>query len=281
MAILPDSIRNGMGEELTYYIEQTNTATGTKPVVVGKLDVDNEFDTPLNDTSATVQTVDYSELIKGSTFLGEYPFDTIIEGLEEQFSDYMNLDDDNTDYVDVFYNQLDASIAAINEDEEEEHIEEKMEILTNYQNEFIDKMSELFNRRLTITFMDVDGDTRNYDDIEYVLRTAYRFFILNARQNFMDVIVSEVFPSVKDIIEDNEYFQEVNSLVDQYSPYITTIGPVEFVKYTGDEEILSLLEEGRIVGNFLRKYSPNLRKNESFKIDIINHITTHGMKDEF
>lgn len=277
MAFLPYSIRNDDGIEIQYHVENKNVNNDGVVTARVAFDLDEvESSGILNDTSSTVQTIDYNELVKESAFIGDYPFDVIIEGLEEQFSDYLHLEDDNTDYVDVFYDQLQASLDAIDQDEEEEHPEEKREVLMDLQNKFIDKVSELFNRRLTITFMPIEEDTRNYEDIEYAIRIAYRFFIHGARNNFKNVISAEVYPKVKDIVDDKEYFDMVNDLVDSYSPLITSIGPEEFVNYTKDEEIKQLFDDGIIIGNFLRKYSPKLHENESLKIDIVNNITAYN-----
>lgn len=232
-------------------------------------------DPELLETSEDNETIDYTELVKEHAFIGEYPYDAIIEGLEEQFSDYMHLEDDNTNYVDVFYNQLEKSYAAITDDEEE-HPEEKRSVLDSILNKFIDTMAELFNTRLTLTFMDIDGDMHNYDDIEYVIRKSYEFFILNARTNFLRVISAIVYPQVKDIQDDKEYFAKVNELIDSFNPLFTSIGPIEFLKYAKDEDMLDLVESNKVIGNFLRKYSPKLYQNNEFKIDIINNITTYN-----
>lgn len=245
-----------------------------KQSLTSSSDSDNE--SSLIEPSEDNQTIDYTELIKDSAFLGEYPYSVIIEGLEEQFSDYIHLEDDNTNYVDVFYNQLHASYEAIMNDDAEEHPEEKKSVLDSILNRFIDKMADLFNKRLTITFMDIDGGMHNYDDIEYVLKKSYEFFILNAKKNFLNVISANVYPQVKDIADDKEYFNKVNELVDSFSPLITSFGPIEFLNYIKDEDMIDLFESNKVIGNFLRKYSPKLYQNEEFKIDIINNITTYS-----
>ena len=46
--------------------------------------------------------------------------------------------------------------------------------------------------------------------------------------------------------------------------------------YIKDEDMIDLFESNKVIGNFLRKYSPKLYQNEEFKIDIINNITTYS-----
>jgi len=81
---------------------------------------------------------------------------------------------------------------------------------------------------------------------------------------------------VKDIQDDKEYFTKVNELIDSFNPLFTSIGPIEFLKYSKDEDMLDLVESNKVIGNFLRKYSPKLYQNDEFKIDIINNITTYN-----
>ena len=268
MAIVPYSIG-----EAAANMNVNEPIPPLKPSPSVSFDIDEE-ESALDNLSSADQPIDYSELVKDSTFIGQYPYETIIEGLEEQFADYINLEDDNTNYVDVFYDQLHASFEAINTDEEE-HPQEKKMVLQNLQDKFIEKMAMLFEQRLTITFVDIDGGMSNYDDIEFVLRRSYEFFILGARNNFLTVMAADIYPKVKDIENDREYFNTVNDLVDSHSPLITSFGPIEFLKYRNDREMIELFENGKIVGNFLRKYSAKLYNNETFRIDIVNHITAY------
>ena len=48
---------------------------------------------------------------------------------------------------------------------------------------------------------------------------------------------------------------------------------MEFLKYRGDQEIIQFFENGKVVGNFLRKYTPKLYQNEEFEVELINYIT--------
>lgn len=218
---------------------------------------------------------DYSEIIVQNAFQGDVPYETIIEGLEKQFIDYINIED-KTNFVDIFYDQLHASYEIINSNEEEEHPAEMFEALNDIQDKFINTLSDLFEQRLTITFIDLSGDIRDYDDIEFILRRSYEFFILGAYNNFKIVIATYVFPKVCNIADDKEYFKMIRELIDSFNPLITSFGPTEFLQYRDEKEILEMYENGKIVGNFLRKYSPKFYQNEEFMVEVINYITMIG-----
>lgn len=223
-----------------------------------------------NDKS-TDHVRDYTDLIKENAFIGDVPFDSIIDGLTTQFNDYIDMED-TTNYVDVFYDQLHASYDAT-KDEDEEHSSEIIEILDGKLQVFIDKICDLFEQRLTLTFADVAGESVDHDDLEFLLRRMYEFFILGAKNNFKTVIAFDVLAKAGAIEDNNKYFSKVQELMFLYSPIITTIGPMEFLRYRNDTEVIEMFENGKVVGNFLRKYSPKFYQNEEFLVEVINHVT--------
>lgn len=220
---------------------------------------------------------DYTEIIKDSAFLGDTPIEAIIDGLTTQFNDYINIDD-KTNYLDVYYTQMHNSREAVRTNVDETHPAEIMEALDDIQSRFITKICDLFKERLTISFMDIESESTDYDDLEFVLRRMYEFFILGARNNFKTVIASDVLPKISGIKDDREYFNRVQELVASYSPLILSMGPMDFLNYRHDTEIVEMFENGKVVGNFLRKYSPKFYQNEEFMVEVINHIT---MIDQF
>lgn len=226
-----------------------------------------------NDTNDQEEIIDYSELIAESAFLGEMPFVEIIKGINEQFEDYINIED-ATNYVDIFYNQLDNSFDALNNDQGEEHPMEIREALNKIKDTFVDTIFELFENRLTIYVSVVDDVTTEEDEVEIVIRKIYEYFILGARDNFRAVITKDAIPKIGMIPnnQDDVYFKTVERVLTEYDPLVTCITPTEFIDYTGDEIIQELYEDGKISGNFLRKYSAKLYQNDEFKIDVINEI---------
>lgn len=232
--------------------------------------------------SAGDMAIDYSEIIEKEAFLGETPFNVILEGLEEQFNDYINIDDE-TNYVDVFYTQLHASYEAVRGDDGEEHPVEITEALDKIHQAFIDFMSTKFEMRLAITLTDLESEDYSRDDVELELRRLYEFFILGARQNFTVVITTDVIKHFgSEPIEDNEYFQKIAALLPRYSPLFTTIGPMEFLEMRGDKEMVEFFSNNRVTGNFLKKYSPKFYANPDFEVDVINNITiTQNFREDY
>ena len=92
---------------------------------------ENEQVSAFEEQSYADQAMDYNDLIKESVFKGETPFQVIIEGLTEQFDDYINVED-RTNYVDVFFNQYHDSVNAILTEDADDHPEERKEIINIY-----------------------------------------------------------------------------------------------------------------------------------------------------
>ena len=216
--------------------------------------------------------LDYTEIIEKDAFKGDMPFDVIKECILNQFQNYIHLDD-TTNYVEIFYNQLHQSYEAM-EDEEEIHKEEIREVLNDILSQFYAFMHKEFESRLTLTLMDIENEEVNQDDIEYAITAAYNYFILNARNNFLNVIYKDIKQKIRTVIaDDKEYFRIVRDMLSEYSPFVLAVGPMEFIRLSPDEDIINLFQSGRLSGNFLRKYSPKLYDNEDLEVEIINRIT--------
>jgi hypothetical protein len=215
--------------------------------------------------------IDHSQLIEQSVFLGLYPFEVITESIDKQFTNYIDMDD-KVNYVDIFYNQLYDSYQKIHEDDGEEFPVESKEVLDSIYNTFKDHMRNLFYNRLTISIPVLENEDDS-EDVEFLIRRLYEFFILGAKDNFKSVISIKLCEQLKDFPDDNSYFNKVNSLLEDYSSIITVISAEEFLNTRGDKEMIELFTMGAVNGNFLRKYSCKLYQNEEFKVDLINYIT--------
>lgn len=224
---------------------------------------------------------DYSELIEQEAFIGEVPYPTIVEGIQGQFDDYIGTED-RTDYVDIFFTQLENSYKAAEEDEEEIHQQEIREALDRIRDDFIDTIAEQLQTRLTISISAIESEERDYDAIEWAVRQLYTFFILEAKQTMMTVIKYDVTRILKDVnLDGDEYFKRVNVLMNNYSPLFSTMGPNDFLQLTGNTDIIDMYDNGTISGNFLRKYSPKFYAHEEFEVEVINEITlTYGFARE-
>jgi hypothetical protein len=229
-------------------------------------------ESPLNDQSFADIPATYEDTVRNNAFVGPVSFDSIIEGLENQFNDYIDIDD-NFNYVDIFYNQLHKSYEVLNDDTET-FKEEIIAVIDEYHQKFIIKIAELFNTRLTLTIIDIEDEISDLNSLEFIIRRLYEFFILGAKNNFKVVIANDIKKRIGAPIQDHrEYLKVLKAMMIDYSPLITTIPPMDFLKYRGDEEIIQLFEDGKVVGNFLRKYSPKLYKNEEYEVELIIYIT--------
>lgn len=231
-------------------------------------------DDPINDQSLADQPIEFSELIRQQAFIGEMSFDTIIEGIQAQFSDYIK-SEDKTNYVDIFYDQLHASYDAIVGDESDGDENEYRAVLDDIQRSFLDAMADLFKLRLTLTIIPLeDDDPDNDGEIEFIIRRLYEFFILDAKNNFKEVIAQDVNRRIQSRIEnDNEYFKIVNELLQLYSPLVTGVTPEQFLEYRRVDDIIQYFKDGKVVGNFLRKYTPKFYQNEEFECEVVTYIT--------
>lgn len=230
------------------------------------------LDDPMNNLSKADQTLEYTEIITSECFLGEIPFDVILESIESQFDDYINSEDD-TNYVDVFYTQLAISRDAVEFDEEEVHVTEIKDALDQIEQRFNDFMQRQFSERLTISISVLEDEDPTNDDVEFIFRKLYEFFILNAKKNFKDVIERDIVGRIPPGVPDDQYYIEIERLMTLYTPLISGVKSDQFLQYRGDQELIELFEEGEVTGNFLRKYTPKLYENDEFKVELINYIT--------
>lgn len=216
---------------------------------------------------------DYSELIETEVFIGDIPYPTIIENIKTQFDDYVNIQDE-TNYVDIFYEQLHASYLAITESEDVNQ-DDMVQALDRIRDDFIDTMKEQFTSRLTITIMALESEEYDLEEIEYDIRQLYDYFILGARKNFIQVITTDVLRQVGNrITDDRVWFQKMDIMMRNYSPLFCTMTPDDFLKYSNTaEQIIELYNTGKIGGNFLRKYSPKFYRNEEFQVEVVNEVT--------
>lgn len=246
---LSEVIKNGMGPAIRVYKESADTETD-------------------NIDAEEVEEPNISGYIEPEAFIGEYPFEVIIEGLRNQFANYISTEDE-TNYVDVFYQQMKASYAVADEqdlpDDWREGVDKKLD-------QFLAVMQELFNTKLAITLNELDGSADNNDSVEFTLRTLYDFFILNAKETFQTVITKVVCNNFNTNVDDRAFYKEIRARLESFSPIILDVRPTQFLKYCKRDDIIEMFEDGRVSGNFLRKYSPRLYKNEEYESHLIAHI---------
>lgn len=224
-------------------------------------------DTDLSDAD---QPLDIQMLLSNTTYIGEVPYSTIVEYITSQFENYIGTTD-RSDYVDIFYDQLDESYSVIND--EDEYHDEKRYFLDNLEEQFISFMSTEFENRLGITLAIVEEEEYDQNEIEFIIRETYEYFILKAPFNFTTAIVKDMTPHLT-ISDDNDtLLNEIQSKLMAYSPIITTMTPTEFLNLTDGVEIQAFYEDNMIVGNFLKKYVLKLYQYPEFEVQLINTIS--------
>lgn len=219
--------------------------------------------------------VDYTDFIMQQVFVGDTPYTTIKECIQEQFEDYINMED-TTNYVDLFYDQYDASAKVIEEDENDEnsegHIDERKEALLNYKYNFISFMSNLFKQRLMISIVLVEDEKLDDEDIEVIIRSLYEFFILNACNNFKVVIAKDMEDKLVGYTDEKSLIDLIIKNLGDYVPLFRNMTPTKFLELRKEETIAQMYDECTVTGNFMKKYTPKLYQNEEFKSDLINYI---------
>ena len=212
----------------------------------------------------------WMQRLREETFLGHYTISALKEAITAQFEDYINLEDE-TDYVDLFYQQMDFSMKVLRD--QETHLQERREILNEILEDFVDFMAQLLEQRLSITIRVLEDNDPDRGEAEYYIRKLYEFFILHAKDNFKSAVVSDIIGSLQIKADQEDLIYEIlKDLIAGYSPIITTMTPVQFLQYCNASEILEFYREGDVIGNFLRKYSMKLYQNDIYEAQLINEI---------
>ena len=252
-----NKIKNGLGPELNAYMESSN---------------DNDQENVNQEGSFADEPVSYVGYIEDSVFAGELPFGVILEGLRNQFANYVSTED-RTDYVDSFYRQYKMSTEIAYE---EQFTDDYLDALSKYMDKWLAVVNELFLTKLELTLTDLEGEATNNDSIEQSIRILYNYFILNAPATLKTVISKPIVRQLKKetFADDREMYKKIQEmLISGFSPIISAVGPMEFIRLSGNEEVQELFNNGRVVGNFLKRYSPRFYKNEDFEASVVVHIT--------
>lgn len=235
----------------------------------------------MNDnTEDNVELVaDRRALIAEECFLGDYPFGSILEGIESQFRNYITTQD-TSHYIDIFYSQLGNSIGEAYDSGFD--ADDVVEVLQDLRSKFTDTVIGLMDVCLGLGIDGYDDGTLDLESERYIITRAYEYFILNARHNFKVAIAAAIIDRLnheigmppEDGLEPSRLVR-INELISaECNPIITIMKPEQFLRFTGDREMIKLIEEHRLVGNFLLKYNPRLYQHESYVIEIINHTTS-------
>ena len=226
-----------------------------------------------NDMSNLSTYRDLNDIMRERVFLGDVPYDSIIDGLKYQFDNYLNLED-RSDYVDIYYTQRGMSLSGIRNDDFEEDADILSDIMDNIHLNFIDIIKELFSLKFQIGIPEIEKNPYS-DDAEFTIRKLYDYFILGARSVLTTVIssniVSRMDHSLLTLNDDNlsKITDEINIKMEDYYGLITILDCESFLKISGNSTIVDMYNQGYFNGNFLRKFSPKLYENVDLITDII------------
>lgn len=232
--------------------------------------------------------------INSEMMLSQMPLGVLEDNIEKQFAnpfEYRKMD-----YMSSFitkYKYTKTQIAQL----DGEDYEDETEALELLRTEFISFMDRTFDNYLDIAFPELNDMSE--EDQDEILHFTYRFFIVNIKHNFENLIINyieqhkkeicEVMPKKKDAFT-MAYKKEIDSPEDililsnlnQILDYILTreFTVEEFLELTEmDEPALEnyMLNEwydnGMVVGNFLEKYFRTIQK--SFRIELECSIRNH------
>lgn len=243
-----------------------------------------EYDEITSETVDETQSyLEYTKELAIESFRGEYPLNVIYEGIEKQFQDYIN-NEDETSYVDIFCQQWTDSMKYLDDtaDDNSDDVQFMKDYLNDTLDNFYQKLEELFEQRLAISIPAIEEDSgADNDDVMPMLIQIYEFFVLHAKDNFKKVIAKDAVARLYELKNENpevlnteeSISDTLSSLVSDYSPLITTIEPIRFLELCGNEEIMEYFQNGVFTGNFLRKYSPKFYRNELFQISVTAEAT--------
>lgn len=239
----------------------------------------NEYE----NTTELDEPITTDEVATVNAFLGEIPLEVLLRGIDHQFESYLDLDD-TTNYVEIFYQQYDASIANADA-EDEEHPAEIKEFLSEVLMRFTNHMLELMDKRLAIHPNVSDDDIPDDDQYRQIFTVVYEGMILNAKKNFTTAITKDILSKIDTQLPknytDDQWYDTIHGMLEGYSPVIVEISPLMFLKYIGNTELISMYEDGILTGNFLRKYSPRLYENEEYEVELVSNITlTKDVKED-
>ena len=223
------------------------------------------------------EIVSQVEILMEESFVGKYGHNELLDHIYEQFTNYMNVEDHHN-YVSIFYTQFKKSlIVTWDEDIAYTDAPQRRECLQLIYDRFTQTLIGLISSKLEISIKGFDENTITSDDLEFIITRIYEYFILNARRNFKVAISHHVNSLIKVMrTPDDNYFNTVQEMVEtNYNPTITAIAPLEFLRFTGNKELVEMFENHLVVGNFLIRYTPRLYNNPEFTVELINYITAH------
>lgn len=224
--------------------------------------------------------------------LTELPMDVLEENITKQFEN--PIENHKMDYIANFitkYKYSKETLDAYADDYNDDQIS-----LSQIRSEFIVFMTELFEQKLDLGFPMIDELLE--EDQDELLHFTYRFFIMNIKRNFVNVIMNYIDKNKEDICEtlprrkdvttltmkkdiedplDVLLLSNLNLVVDYVLSRKFTVSEfLEMTDRTDDEPKLerfmmeSFYDDAKLVGNFVDPYIRMINRN--FRIEIESNV---------
>ena len=218
--------------------------------------------------------------IDADMLLTEVPLDILQDNIESQFKDPFGKNR-KMDYLATYISQYEYTASVCKETEDEDDIEQ----LDAMHTRFMSFMSEMFDKYLDIAFPELgDMDTDSQNEL---LQFTYRYFIVNIKHNFENLIINYIKEHKAEICSEMSR-EESNIIPSNYKKEISDPNDViilsnlnmvltyilsreytidEFMNLSeGDEPSLEkyflddFYDKNLVVGNFLEKYFRMIKK---------------------
>ena len=222
--------------------------------------------------------------INSELLLSQIPVDILQENIQKQFDEQFVYR--KVDYVSSFITQYNYSKEVVKEMDDED----EMDALNVARDQFITFLSKLMEEKLDLGFPYLNDMTE--EDQDELLHFTYRFFIVNIKHNFENLIINyieknkkeicETIPKKKDIsamsykkeIEDPDDIIILSNLNDVIDYVLTREFTVDdFLNFTERDEpelekylVEDYYDKNYLVGNFLDKYFRMITR--SFKVEL-------------
>lgn len=228
--------------------------------------------------------------ITTDVFLAELPLPLMKENIKDQFKHPLDI---NNDYVNIFIDKYSYLFNSLTEDDDE--YDDAIEELQELRNEFITFMEKRFYKKLNIGIPNFDELPE--EEQNEAIKMIYRYFILNIRKNFANVVVNYILKYKKSIISSltKTKKKDVTSLslkkeitsqddidiISNLSEIIeivldTDIDVSQFIELSESDNnsveanwINSAYDDIRITGNFVDKYKTMINNEFKYELEII------------
>lgn len=239
--------------------------------------------------------------IDSEMMLSQMPLEILEENISNQFKnpfEYRKMDYMSTFITKYKYTKGQLSLL------EGEDLEDETNALEALRTEFVSFMAATFESYLDIAFPELSD--MNEEDQDEILHFTYRFFIVNVKHNFENVVINyiekykkeicEEFPKKKDAftmsykkeIDDPDDILILSNLNEIMDYILTRPFTVEsFMDLTESDEpslekfmVDEWYDNGLVVGNFIDKYLRSIRKRFRIELEcsIRNHILSKYIK---